>query len=579
MRYHVAFEIDEWRRALTTSGTRFAALIGSFILVAFYPSMSVDPLFYGINLAALALVWVSVVSPQAPVKVHALLLSSAGLGLHLGMMYTGGFRVNTPLTGVFTMMVAALMLGRRGTFGAWVALLALDGAMVSWIGASGKAVAVWPESQAIAWRYVVTMSLFNAFIGSGVSSGVAMLAQKIDELDTYVGDLQAANDALEAERHKVVALQKMDLVGKLAAGIAHDFNNDLQVIIGWSYMLAEDAEEAGDRELLEACAQINTASDHASSLVTQLLTLGKRHVGVPEDVCLGALIEQMTPSIRRLLPSDVSLEVLIERDALVRVDPIQFHQVMLNLCLNARDAMPDGGNLVVRLTGDRGDMHVEVSDSGTGIPESLKDRIFEPFFSTKGEDRGTGLGLSTVRQIVSDSGGEIAVDSQVGAGTTFRFSLPTLEQEAVSRASVPERPELRLEGLDVLVVEDDQAVREVMTRTLEGAGASVRVAVDAPDAIVALEERMADVVFSDAIMPRGGVLPLYEWIAALGDEAPPFVLCSAYIESELMRRGVMAEEILLLRKPFSPRELIATASMLRARYLGADDASSAPSVH
>jgi CheY-like chemotaxis protein len=108
---------------------------------------------------------------------------------------------------------------------------------------------------------------------------------------------------------------------------------------------------------------------------------------------------------------------------------------------------------------------------------------------------------------------------------------------------------------------------------------SVRVAVDAPDAIVALEERMADVVFSDAIMPRGGVLPLYQWVAALGDEAPPFVLCSAYIESELMRRGVMAEEILLLRKPFSPRELIATASMLRARYLGADDASSAPSVH
>ncbi len=579
MEQYETFEFGTWRKNLTMWGTRFTAVIGTLIMVVFFRSIIEDLRVFALNIVALVLVWISVAFHRIPMAIHTAVLAGAGLMLHVGSIYTVGFRVITPLTGIFVILIAASLLGRRGTFASWLLLLTLDGVMVTALGEGGAGAAVWPETQTIAWRYVVTMALFNAFIGASVSSGVTMLSEKIQDLDTYVGELEAANAALETERHKVVALQKMDLVGKLAAGIAHDFNNDLQVIIGWGHMLAEDAMEAGNYELLEACEQINTASDHASSLVTQLLTLGKRHVGVPEEVDLGELIEHMVPSIRRLLPSDVSLQVFIERNAIVHVDPVQFHQVILNLCLNARDAMPDGGNLMVKLTGEQGNMNVVVSDTGTGIPEELQGRIFEPFFSTKGEDRGTGLGLSTVRQIVNDSGGDIAVESVLGAGTTFRFSLPTLEQEAVSRASVPERPELKLEGLDVLVVEDEPAVREVMMRTLEGAGASVRVAVDAHDAILELEERLPDVVFSDAIMPRGGVLPLYEWLESMGPVAPPFVLCSAYIESELMRRGVMAEEIMLLRKPFSPRELIGTAAMVRVRYVDIEPASDAPSLH
>lgn len=363
--------------------------------------------------------------------------------------------------------------------------------------------------------------------------------------------------------------QKMEAIGRLAGGVAHDFNNLLSVILSSSIMALEDLNPLDPlRTDLEA---VRRAGEKAAELTKQLLVFSRRQVLVPQILNLNEVIRELERMLRRLLGEDIELVVHYERNlALVTVDPGQIDQVIMNLAVNARDAMPDGGQLTVETANveldaayaaDHADAqpgpHVmlAVSDTGMGMDKDVQSHIFEPFFTTKDVSKGTGLGLSTVYGIVKQSGGNIWVYSEKNRGTTFKVYLPISRTNQSS--FVPSVEPATLHGTEtILVVEDQDEVRAVTTQVLRRFGYRVIEARDGGEALVICErlERPIDMLITDVVMPH---MNGRELVARLKDQCADLevLFVSGYPENAVVEHGILEAGIEYLQKPIVPETL------------------------
>jgi PAS domain S-box-containing protein len=400
----------------------------------------------------------------------------------------------------------------------------------------------------------------------------ATLAQIRDERGEpgdFVAMVRDVTKEVELE-NQLRQAQKMEAVGRLAGGVAHDFNNLLTAIIGYSESLL--GEGGHDEPTRESISEIRDAGKRAASLTSQLLAFSRKQVLQPKTLDLNALILQMSKMLRRLIGEDVALATdLAPALAPVRVDPGQIEQIVMNLAVNARDAMPSGGRLAISTRdvvlddasaaaheGARPGPHVllEVADTGEGISDDVRAHLFEPFFTTKEPGKGTGLGLSTVYGIVRQSGGAIEVASDVGKGTTFRIYLPRTAGEAAAPA---ERTAAKIAASGketVLVVEDEDVVRRLATLALRSAGFEVIDARGGPEAIAAFERaERVDLVLTDVVMPG---MPGRELADRLLARRPglPVLFMSGYTDDAVTRGGELREGTVLLQKPFTPGALV-----------------------
>ncbi len=366
--------------------------------------------------------------------------------------------------------------------------------------------------------------------------------------------------------------QKIEAVGQLAGGMAHEFNNYLGIVLGYSELLLE---EAGTTEgLRRNVAEIEAATQRAASLTRQLLALSRRQVLEPKVLDVNAVVWETHKLLRRLIPGNIDLVPILDPNLQpVRVDPAQIQQILINLVVNARDAMPQGGKVLietanVELDEEYAGRHIEVqpgryvmlavSDNGSGIDEQTKARIFEPFFTTKQEGKGTGLGLSTVYGIVRQSGGHITVESALREGTRFRIYLPPT---AVTELMlVDETPPIQTEVLagteTVLVVEDEPALCRLISVSLEKRGYTVLAAEDGTEAIRILENNPGeiDLVVSDIMMPKLNGLELREKAILVRPDLR-FLFISGYAEDTIGRTAHLPQDAGYLEKPFLPIEL------------------------
>jgi two-component system, cell cycle sensor histidine kinase and response regulator CckA len=375
--------------------------------------------------------------------------------------------------------------------------------------------------------------------------------------------------ARRALEKQLLQSQKMEAVGRLAGGIAHDFNNLLTAIRGHARFLAEGADSP---EVQRADAeQIVAATDRATDLTRQLLLFSRQQLAPPTIVGMNDVVHEIEQLVQRLVGVDIRIEAILDLDAgRVRVGPGYMQQVLMNLIMNARDAMEDDGRITIRTRNVDYDEPVagpqdtieagryvmmSVADTGSGIPPAILPRIFEPFFTTKPAGVGSGLGLSTVYGIVNQCGGVVRVYSEPGEGTVFRILLPRVDETPASIA--PARHEPARGGSEtVLVVEDDGAVRALICRILKARGYIVHEAADGLQALDHLEDHTPDLVLSDVVMPGMSGRQLREAVRAMVPGLR-FLFMSGYTADEVLRRGIRDAEVAFIEKPFSASGLAA----------------------
>ncbi len=374
----------------------------------------------------------------------------------------------------------------------------------------------------------------------------------------------------EELRQQLEHSQKLESIGRLAGGVAHDFNNLLTVINGYSDMLIKDLPEADPQR--QSIEEIRGAGERAAALTKQLLTFSRRQIGRPRPLDLNALISEAEHMLQRLIGEDILLETDLDPAlGLVMADPGQMNQVLLNLSVNARDAMPDGGRLILATANARLDeenappgcepgayVRLTVADTGTGMDDETMQHLFEPFFTTKPDGLGTGLGLATVCGIVKQSRGSIRVHNDRGKGCRFEIQLPTAEGPAEPA------PPLALELADggknrtVLVVEDQASVRRLVSRALQACGYHVLEAASGEEALRLAESAEGDcrLVVTDVVMPGMSGKTLAEELRARWPDIKVLFM-SGYPNEVIHRHGLMNGNIEYLEKPFTPSELAA----------------------
>ena len=364
--------------------------------------------------------------------------------------------------------------------------------------------------------------------------------------------------------------QKMEAIGRLAGGIAHDFNNMLSVIIGYTDTMME--LEKDNEQLLPLLKEVFNAGERAASLTKQLLAFSRKQVLQPEVFNLNSTISGMKDMLERLLGEDIILNTALSDDlGNIKADQGQFEQVIMNLVVNARDAMPTGGKLTIEtsnimLDSDYSNMHpsiepglyvmMAVSDSGMGIEEHIKEHIFEPFFTTKQKDRGTGLGLATSYGIIKQSGGNICVYSEVGKGTTFKIYLPVADESM--KTNQPVTSQTILSGNEtILIVEDDESVRSLVQHILERSGFTVLTATNASEAEQACSnhEKPIDLVITDIVMPGTNGKVLAERLQETYPDIETLYM-SGYTDNAIVHHGILDPGTNFIGKPFSSIDLI-----------------------
>ena len=365
--------------------------------------------------------------------------------------------------------------------------------------------------------------------------------------------------------------QKLEGIGQLAGGVAHDFNNVLTAILGFSeLMLGKLPEDDPQRADL---VEIKKAGQRAAALTRQLLAFSRKQILQPQVLEINALVAGVEPMLRRLTPEHVDVAVSLDTNAgRIRIDPTQVEQILVNLVVNASDAMPRGGKLTIEtgrfvVDGPHQQRHLPiaagnyamlaVSDTGSGMDEATKQRIFEPFFTTKEPGKGTGLGLSTVHGIVKQSGGDIRVYSEPGRGTTFTIYLPEATGSVSQRRETTAGAAASLHGTEtILLVEDDEAVRLLARVSLERAGYRVIQAGHPKEALRVAGEYAGPIhlLVSDVIMPESEGTPLFERLAP-SRPGLRVLYISGYADDAIVRHGLLTEGTPFLQKPFTPHGL------------------------
>jgi signal transduction histidine kinase/ActR/RegA family two-component response regulator len=449
--------------------------------------------------------------------------------------------------------------------------------------------AMWPGVILIVIQHIVFAVLQNAghvvhYFGEdrvgvvklGFHFGIALAQTAIASFWAYRLQRQTAHDVAqraELEYHRsreqlAQQAQKMEAVGQLAGGIAHDFNNLLTVIVGHCEIMQADAPKGS--VLSDDLAQVRRAADRAAALTRQLLAFGRRQLVQPKRLDVGRVVSTVEPMLRRVIGADIEICVELAHDTgVVVADEGQLEQVIVNLAVNARDAMPRGGTLRITTSNERvvtplslGDSSVPVGDyvtlavqdTGVGMDAATRSRVFEPFFTTKALGKGTGLGLATVYGIVKQSRGYVALASAPGVGSTFRIFFPrvlgaALPDETAPRPTVHVRPTGYQET--VLLVDDEPTLRQLAQRSLEQAGYKVLTAGNGIEALARIDAYAGriDLLVTDLVMPGMGGRALVDRLNARG--TPMNVLyMSGYTDDEVMRRGLLDPGCAFLPKPF-----------------------------
>ncbi|HEU4429982.1 MAG TPA: PAS domain S-box protein [Myxococcota bacterium] len=377
----------------------------------------------------------------------------------------------------------------------------------------------------------------------------------------------SATKSLEGQ---LLQAQKMEAIGTLAGGVAHDFNNLLTAILGSAELAASRA--APDPLLARSLERIRLAATRGEALTKRLLAFSRRQVTKPELLALNDAVREARELFERMIGEDIAVRLELASDAgAVRADPSQLDQVIINLVINARDAMLDGGTLRLATRAEFiDDLRAEalgiesrlysvisIADSGSGIPADVQARMFEPFFTTKAPGRGTGLGLSTVRGIVQNHRGAITCHSQMGRGTRFEIFLPRVAEDAYSAvAPARRRRSARALGRTILIVEDDELMRDLMREVLELDGHRV-LAADRPEQALGLTQDAAiDLVITDVVMPGMTGFELVRRLRVKGLD-PRIIYMSGYTDAILAERGELAPDDAFLRKPFAIDDLTA----------------------
>ncbi|MGO9410545.1 MAG: ATP-binding protein [Spirochaetia bacterium] len=417
----------------------------------------------------------------------------------------------------------------------------------------GKVTDVY-EIEAIHKRRFLEVSVYPIREGKQ-AIGTVVFARDITER-------KLADQTLRESEEKLLQARKMEAVGRLAGGITHDFNNLLTIIKAYADMGVESS--ADPPAVLEDLRQIQNAVKRSASLTSQLLAFSRRQVRVPRALNLNQLISEMTKMLDRVIGENIELRAsLADNLWSVKADSAQIQQVVMNLVLNARDAMPTGGRLTLATANALEGAHqgdsviLTISDTGRGMDGETLSHLFEPFFTTKQEGKGTGLGLSTVYGFVKQSGGTISCDSRVGEGTTFRILLPRSDAaEEIPREAETARIDIRRNGT-ILIAEDEEAVRSFLSRTLSAAGYTVKETKNGADALEALRAHPSpvDLILSDVVMPRMGGSELSR---RAREEFPriKILFITGYAGDELAGHGALDGGVPVLKKPFGPHELL-----------------------
>jgi signal transduction histidine kinase len=392
------------------------------------------------------------------------------------------------------------------------------------------------------------------------------------DLERMSASLRREMDERRYAEEQLRQVQKVDAIGRLAGGVAHDFNNLLTIISSDAEMLLEGLELAHPgRPYAE---QIRQASEKAAGLTHQLLAFSRKQVMQPRVVDLNVVVTSLSSMLRRLIGEDIELVVrLSDRPATVVVDAGQFEQVLMNLAANGRDAMPHGGQLVIETgravldaeeIGGRpgmapgGYVQLAVTDTGHGMDALTRARVFEPFFTTKPPGEGTGLGLSTAYGIVKQSGGWIWVYSEPAQGTTFKIYLPATDAPVTPPAPAPKTASEATMGETVLVVEDQDDVRELTVRVLRRKGYTVLEAASGDEALLAAaaHDGHIDLLLTDVVMPGLSGRQVADQLTAIRPGLRVLFM-SGYTDNVIAQRGVLEAGTAFLSKPFTPDALAA----------------------
>jgi len=401
------------------------------------------------------------------------------------------------------------------------------------------------------------------------SDDLDLLAFVSEHIASVIDHKRAEREREEAQSRFLQA-QKMEAIGRLTGGIAHDFNNLLTAINGFAQLLQIDLPSSDPRQ--EYVARIREAGQRAAQLTRQLLAFSRKQIIAPRVVNLNEVVRDMDKMLRRIIGEDIEIDMVLSPDLwLVKVDPSQMQQVIMNLAVNARDAMPQGGKLaietanvvlddayVARHVGTEVGEHVmlAISDTGVGMSEEVQAHIFEPFFTTKEEGKGTGLGLATVYGIVKQSGGNIWCYSEEGMGTTFKIYLPrTLEEEATVEKGEETTAIPKGQGV-IFLVEDDDTVRELSVWILRRAGYTVLDTGNPEEAIERVRDYpgRVDLLITDVVMPGMSGRELAQRIAEIRPGVKVLYM-SGYTDNAIVDHGVLEPGMAFLQKPFTPNTL------------------------
>jgi two-component system, cell cycle sensor histidine kinase and response regulator CckA len=398
---------------------------------------------------------------------------------------------------------------------------------------------------------------------AGQTTGEVLVLRDITER-------RQAEETLQRTEAQLLQAQKMEAVGRLAGGVAHDFNNLLTAIIGYSQLLQSQLEP--NSSMRHDIDEICKAGQRAAALTTQLLAFSRKQVLQPKILDLNNIVANTSKMLSRLIGEDIRFRTTLDPGLKqVKADPGQMEQVLMNLAVNARDAMPDGGSLSIETANvyldDRyAEQHVDVqpghhimlavSDNGCGMDSKTMAKIFEPFFTTKEQGKGTGLGLATVYGIVKQSGGHLWVYSEPDKGTTFKVYLPQAENESAPLEAALPSDVLPVGTETVLLAEDDLQVRVFASRVLQGLGYRVLEAADGNEALLVAGQtaRAIDILLTDVVMPQVGGKNLSEKLKWERPEIKVLFL-SGYTADSIVHHGVLDEGMAFLHKPFNSGDL------------------------
>ena len=398
---------------------------------------------------------------------------------------------------------------------------------------------------------------------------------------SYVVTVQDLTD-LKRTEERLRRAQRMEAVGRLAGGVAHEVNNMMTIILGFSDLLSRGLKAPDDRQ--REVEEIRKAALRAAKITTHLLAFSRQQVLQPTDLRLNPVVEEMVPVLRLMLPANVKVETsLAPLDAMVRADRSQVEQVLINLAFNARDAMASGGSIKIitesRQLGEAAGRRligipippgryglVSVEDTGHGMDQITLAQVFEPFFTTKAVGLGTGLGLSTVYGIVKQSGGYVWVESSPGAGTRFTVCLPEVRDWGAESAEESREPVARGHGGTVLILEDEDGVRELAARILSDLGYRVVPARNGSEALAALREGTSSpgLLLTDVIVPDMGTGEL-EWQVHVLRPDLPILYMSGYPRDDILQRGLLREDQPFLQKPFTGEDLASGVGRMISR--------------